>query len=71
MIAQLTPNKREATPRFLIEWMRVCNNPPKCCHTCEHYDFDGNCAKFSMRPPPDFTNTQGQCGSWEYDLIPF
>lgn len=65
------PTKREPTPRFLIEWARLCNTPPQCCHTCEHYGFDGTCAKFGMRPPPEFTQSQGQCSAWAYDAIPF
>lgn len=30
---------RPPEPEFLVqwrEWMRA--GPPKCCHTCEHYD---------------------------------
>lgn len=71
MTQPTNPPTREATPFFLIEWRRMCDNPPKCCHTCEHYGFDGHCAKFNTRPPREFVATQGVCDAWQYEAIPF
>lgn len=62
---------RPDKPDFLIEyekWVRA--GPPQCCHTCDHYGIGGECFIFNTHPPAEFTNSQGQCKSWSYD-IPF
>lgn len=59
-------NTRPPEPDFLIqwrEWMRA--GPPKCCHTCEHYDRSGRCLVFDMTPPEDFASTVDGCDKWE------
>jgi hypothetical protein len=62
---------RAHKPDFLIEYERWRDaGPPKCCHTCDHYDVGGKCMAFEMYPPLDFVNSAGQCTEWEQE-IPF
>jgi len=63
-------NERPPEPKFLIEWRRIALTTPKCCHTCDHFTLDGDCLEFDSRPPDSFTETQGQCLSWQRS-IPF
>ena len=59
-------NTRPPEPEWLIqwrEWMRA--GPPKCCHTCYHFDQFGHCMVFDMRPPEDFASTVDACDKWE------
>ena len=60
---------RPPEPEFLIqwrEWMRA--GPPKCCHTCDHFNQSGHCLAFDMRPPDDFAATPGACDQWIQEL---
>jgi hypothetical protein len=62
---------RPDKPDFLIEyekWVRA--GPPQCCHTCDHFGGRGECFIFDTHPPAEFTNSQGQCKSWSYE-VPF
>ena len=57
---------RPPEPEFLIqwrEWMRA--GPPKCCHTCDHFNQSGHCLAFDMTPPEDFAATLDACDKWE------
>lgn len=54
-------------PAFVVEWYDMRDNPPKCCHTCEFYRYDGVCTQFDMRPPEDFAATIDQCDKWEME----
>lgn len=58
-------------PDFLRQWREwILLGPPKCCHTCEHYDADGICVEFIMAPPKEFIGTVDACDKWERE-IPF
>lgn len=60
---------RPKEPEFLSQWREwVEKGPPKCCHNCEHYDQDGHCMEFDMRPPDDFAGTEDACNAWEIEL---
>jgi len=42
--------------------------PPKCCHTCDHFDQSGRCLVFDMTPPEDFASTVDACEQWIMEL---
>lgn len=44
--------------------------PPKCCHTCDHFNQSGHCLAFDMTPPEDFAATVDGCEQW-VEMIPF
>ena len=44
--------------------------PPKVCHTCDHYTPNGLCAEFNAEPPEAFANEPGECSLWVWE-IPF
>ena len=44
--------------------------PPKVCHTCDHYGKDGICAEFNDEPPEEFASEPNGCSLWECE-IPF
>lgn len=57
---------RPPEPQFLIdyrEWLKA--GPPKCCHTCDHFNQSGQCLAFDMRPPDEFAASVDACESWE------
>jgi hypothetical protein len=60
-------NKRPPEPEFVTIWRA---GPPKCCHTCEHFNQSGRCLEFDMEPPEDFAATKDACEMWSFD-IPF
>ena len=60
---------RPPEPEFIVqwrEWMRA--EPPKCCHTCDHFDQSGHCLAFDMTPPEDFASTVDACERWLMEL---
>lgn len=64
-------NQRTPAPeRVLIYWELMKNGPPRVCHTCDHYLGNGTCHKHSLRPPDEFTTTEGVCNDWTCE-IPF
>lgn len=44
--------------------------PPRVCHTCDHYTEQGVCAEYNDTPPMEFANEPGGCALWELE-IPF
>lgn len=57
---------RHVEPELVIDYKRwLAAGPPKCCHTCEHYDVKGLCVAFFMTPPEDFAATVDACKEWE------
>ena len=44
--------------------------PPRVCHTCDHYTERGMCAEFNAEPPLEFANEPGGCALW-VEEIPF
>jgi hypothetical protein len=44
--------------------------PPRVCHTCDHYTEHGLCAEFNAEPPPEFANEPGGCALWIWE-VPF
>ena len=44
--------------------------PPRVCHTCDHYSKEGRCAEFDDEPPADFASEPGGCSLWEWE-VPF
>jgi len=50
----------------------VAYNPPKCCHTCDHFGPDGKCYRFHRKPPPGFADEVERCDEWVIELpVPF
>ena len=54
---------RPPEPEFVTAWR---NQPPapKCCHTCEHYQVNGQCDKHETEPPSEFTIMLNACPDW-------
>lgn len=44
--------------------------PPRVCHTCDHYSAQGVCAEFHDEPPADFASEPNQCELW-VEVVPF
>lgn len=67
-------NQRPPEPGFVKAWRdsvkAMIPETPRCCHTCDFYDSEGNCQYFEMRPPDDFAETVGRCEVW-LEEIPF
>lgn len=64
-------NTRPPEPEWLIQWREWIRAwPPKCCHTCDHYDQFGHCLAFDMRPPEEFASTVDACDRWVME-VPF
>lgn len=42
--------------------------PPRVCHTCDHYSKDGVCAEFNEAPPSEFADSPGACALWVWEL---
>jgi hypothetical protein len=42
--------------------------PPKVCHTCDHYSKQGICAEFEAEPPAEFASEPSGCTLWEWEL---
>jgi hypothetical protein len=61
---------RHEAPPIMKDWIRVCNNPPRCCHSCGHYRESGVCEKFNMEPPEDFAATVDACAD-HIPMVPF
>lgn len=65
------PMKRPPEPESVRLWREwTANGPPRCCHTCHHYDNEGFCERFEQRPPEGFAATHDACPSWVME-IPF
>lgn len=45
-------------------------DPPRVCHTCDHYSKNGLCAEFNEAPPVEFADSHGACALWVWE-IPF
>ena len=58
---------RHDEPVWLKQWRIAAATVPRLCHTCDHYDGDGNCTKFDMRPPEKFADTKDACEEWEVE----
>lgn len=64
-------NQRTPTPeKVLLYWEMQKTGGPKFCHTCDSYRGDGTCERHGMRPPDEFTQTEGACNDWICE-IPF
>ena len=62
---------RPPEPQSVIQWRElVQSEPPRCCHTCDHYGKDGHCAEFDMKPPADFAGSIDACELWAEE-VPF
>ena len=47
----------------------IRQEPPRCCHTCDHYNrASGLCLEFDNEPPELFTRTIGACDLWVEEL---
>ncbi len=60
-------------PQFLIDYYlkSLRGLPPKCCHSCDHYDNNGKCTEFDAVPTDEFLVTQGCCIDWVEVVVPF
>jgi hypothetical protein len=62
---------RPDEPEILQQWREwVKAGPPRMCHTCDCYTYDGKCSEFNMTPPADFAGTADACDRWTPE-IPF
>lgn len=61
---------RHEAPPIMNDWLKIVNNPPKCCHSCGHYGEDGICQKYNMEPPQDFAATPDACQD-HIPMVPF
>ena len=50
------------------EW--IAKGPPHYCWNCDNYGGLGECLKFGMEPPLEFTQTEGACEAWQRE-VPF
>jgi hypothetical protein len=65
----MKPNTRPPEPEYVRLWREwLAKGPPRCCYTCEHYDWDGRCAKFDMSPPKEFSESLDQCEAWSQEM---
>lgn len=64
-------NTRHPEPAIVTHYRATLKaEPPRVCHTCDHYRPDGVCAEFNEAPPPEFASEPGGCALWELE-IPF
>jgi len=64
-------NTRHPEPAIVTHYRNTLKaEPPRVCHTCDHYTPDGICAEFGEAPPPEFANEPGGCALWVWE-IPF
>ena len=62
---------RHSKPEFVVAWEKIAAaGPPRCCHTCDRYLPNGDCAIADSPPPVDFAAAVGVCPDWAA-LIPF
>jgi len=60
---------RHPEPQIVTHYRKTINvEPPRVCHTCDHYSKDGRCAEFDDEPPADFASEPGGCSLWEWEL---
>lgn len=63
---------RHQEPEAVRQYRQLlAQGEPRCCHTCDRYDQDGNCTEHQMQPPADFAGTiPTPCEDWHPE-IPF
>lgn len=67
----MTKNMKPPEPDFVTAWREwVKQGPPRCCHTCQFYNNDGECDFYHMVPPPEFVSETSKCDKWIME-IPF
>ena len=58
-------------PAIVTQYRAIIKGePPRVCHTCDHYRLDGICAEFNEAPPESFASEPGACQLWVWE-IPF
>ena len=56
---------RPETPESVKIWKAWEDaGPPRCCHTCDFYDLDGNCARVDVPVPEGFDALDRACDQW-------
>jgi hypothetical protein len=64
-------NTRHPEPAIVTHYRATLKaEPPRVCHTCDHYRPDGVCAEYNDTPPPEFASEPGGCALWEWE-VPF
>jgi hypothetical protein len=62
---------RQPEPAIVTHYRETLRaEPPRVCHTCDHYSEQGLCEKFDQVPPVEFANEPDGCEAWEWE-IPF
>ena len=72
MIIKHGNEHRPTEPDYLVKWRQVrdlVRTPPRCCHTCDHYDRFGVCEMANARPPVEFVNYgSAECENYSEEL---
>jgi hypothetical protein len=62
---------RHAEPEIVTQYRAAPKvEPPKVCHTCDHYTDVGLCTRFGEAPPVEFASEPGGCELW-VEEVPF
>lgn len=62
---------RHPEPEIVTIYLNTLRaEPPKVCHTCDHYSKEGKCVEFDSVPPESFASEPDQCELW-VEVIPF
>jgi hypothetical protein len=64
----MTTNTRPPRPADLIAFESM--QKPHYCHNCGWYTPGGECDKYEMRPPLEFSQVENDCPEWWLE-IPF
>jgi hypothetical protein len=56
-------------PDFVKQWRKwLAAGPPKCCHTCDFYNYHGVCEQHQSAPPKEFTDQIDVCNLYVQGL---
>ena len=62
---------RHPEPEIVTHYRNTLKaEPPRVCHTCDHYSKEGKCMEFDSVPPLEFASEPGGCALWVWE-VPF
>ena len=60
---------RHPEPEIVTTYRKTLKaEPPRVCHTCDHYSKEGKCMEFDSVPPLEFASEPGGCALWVWEL---